>query len=65
MGRLTGYRVISDTNLARFEDEVRRLPIGRWRPAGSLATSVVKIWDDYTQQFDDTVVYSQAFIEDQ
>jgi hypothetical protein len=64
MGRLTGYKVVSNTNLEHFMRDVNALPIGRWRPAGSLATSVIKIYDDYAKQYDEYVVYSQAFIED-
>lgn len=60
MGRLTDYKIVTGTDIKEFQEEVRRLPIGQWRPAGSLATSVI-----HSEEWGDLVVYSQAFIQDQ
>lgn len=61
MAALTGYRVISSENLEDFVKQVEALPMNPWRPAGSIATSVIKSdlgMDNYI------IIYTQAFVRE-
>lgn len=70
MPLLTDYKIITDTDIDKFREKVLALPIGKWRPAGSLATSVYV--DEMRTPYDNigtghkvnVIVYSQAFITD-
>jgi len=61
MAALTGYKVISSENLEDFIEKVEALPMNPWRPAGSIATSMIK---KDLGLADYIIVYTQAFVRE-